>query len=63
MAKVSKVPAAVLSSREVLHPSSVRGVVIERVETVRGDDGHLYEVDYWVQSETGQLVRIDARLV
>jgi hypothetical protein len=38
-------------------------VVIERVETVRGDDGHLYEVDYWVQSETGQLVRIDARLV
>lgn len=55
--------ATVISSREVLHPSTVRGVVIERVETVRGDDGKLYEVDYWVQSETGRIVRVDARLV
>jgi len=53
----------VISRREVLHPSTVRGVVIERV-TVRGDDGEeIYEVDYWVQSETGAIVRIEARLV
>ena len=55
--------ATVLSSREVLHPSTVRGIVIERVETVRGDDGKIYEVDDWVQSETGTIVRISARLV
>jgi hypothetical protein len=41
----------------------VRGVVIERVETVLGDDGEIYEVDWWVQSETGAIVRIEARLV
>lgn len=55
--------ATVISSREVLHPVSVRRIVIERVETVRGDDGHLYEVDYWVQSETGRIVRIDTHEV
>lgn len=53
--------ATVLGTREVLHPSNVRGVVIERVETVLGDDGEIYEVDYWVQSETGKVVRIDSR--
>jgi hypothetical protein len=55
--------ATVLSSREVLHPSNVRGIVIERVETVNGDDGEIYEVDYWIQSETGHVVRVDCRLV
>ena len=55
--------ATVISRRNVLHPSTVRGIVIEYVETVRGDDGEIYKVDYWVQSETGAIVRIDANRV
>lgn len=55
--------ATVLSSRHVHVPSDTTGVVIMLVETVRDDDGEVYEVDHWVQSETGEIVRSVARLV
>lgn len=56
----TKMQDGVLKSKEVLHRSDTRGVVMSRWEVVRVDDTY-HIAEFWSQWETGKLVRVGSR--